>query len=155
VRTLVYKRTHKGDPDKKGRFGIKDCLGGIRSWDFEAVIGIGGIGSRAIAQGINGKVNWIGIDPQKGAIHGRGPLVTFKHFVLYDGKGVKVGKQARTLAQRMYSPNAPRFLFNDNFKKVEQAEIDRLLKMAKTAKPSVGTPRRQSRAKSACGPKHC
>jgi len=24
-RTLVYKRTHSGDPDPAGRFGIHDC----------------------------------------------------------------------------------------------------------------------------------
>ena len=39
MRTLIYKRTHPGDPDAKGRFGIYDCMGRVRAWDFEAVIG--------------------------------------------------------------------------------------------------------------------
>ena len=42
MRTLIYKRTHPGDPDEKGRFGICDCMGRVRAWDFEAVIGVGG-----------------------------------------------------------------------------------------------------------------
>lgn len=82
MKTLVYKRTHIGDPDENGILGINDCLGRIRSCDFEAAIGIGGTSSHPRAVRINGKVNWIGIGSQKGAIHGRGPLVTFDHFVL-------------------------------------------------------------------------
>jgi hypothetical protein len=30
MRTLVYTRTHKGDPDKTGCFGIWDCMGKLR-----------------------------------------------------------------------------------------------------------------------------
>ena len=40
MQTLIYKRTHKGDPDKQGRFGIHDCMGRVRSRDFDAVIGM-------------------------------------------------------------------------------------------------------------------
>ena len=44
-RTLIYKRTHTGDPDPKaGVFGNNDCMGTVRKRDFDAVIGIGGIG---------------------------------------------------------------------------------------------------------------
>jgi hypothetical protein len=44
MRTLVYKRTHNGDPDAEGRFGIHDCMGQVRSYGYEAVIGVGGVG---------------------------------------------------------------------------------------------------------------
>lgn len=44
MRTLIYKRTHPGDPDETGRFGIHDCMGKVRSWQFDAVVGEGGIG---------------------------------------------------------------------------------------------------------------
>jgi len=27
TRVLVYKRTHHGDPDHYGQFGINDCMG--------------------------------------------------------------------------------------------------------------------------------
>jgi hypothetical protein len=32
MRTLIYKRTHPGNPDRKGRFGIEDwmCRGAAR-----------------------------------------------------------------------------------------------------------------------------
>jgi hypothetical protein len=43
MRTLIYKRTHPGDPDTTGRFGVCDCMGRVRTWDFEAVIGVGGL----------------------------------------------------------------------------------------------------------------
>jgi hypothetical protein len=48
-RILVYKRTHNGDPDQNGCFGAEDCMGMVRERHFDAVIGIGGIGGRAIA----------------------------------------------------------------------------------------------------------
>lgn len=153
TRTLVYKRTHKGDPDRKGRFGIEDCMGRIRKIAFDAVIGIGGIGSEAKTEGIGGKVNWIGIGSRKKPlIGGRGPLVTFDHFVLFEEKGRDFRVAAPTLARRMYSRKAPRFLFDD-FNGAEHGEIGCLLKMAKTSPPSTGTPRRSSKRRcSKCCP---
>jgi hypothetical protein len=149
VRTFIYKRTHKGDPDKKGRFGINDCMGRDRNFDFDAVIGVGGVGIQAKAAGIDRKVNWIGVGSRKEPPHGRrGSLVTFDHFVLFEEKGKKFRAIAPILARRMYSTNGPRFLFNDDLTEVEQREIDRLLAMAKTKPPSAGTPRPQSHARS-------
>ena len=57
MRTLIYKRTHIGDPDATGCFGIRDCMGSVRSHDFNAVIGVGGIGREPESYGIAGKVN--------------------------------------------------------------------------------------------------
>jgi hypothetical protein len=45
MRTLVYKRTHESDPDERGWFGCRDCLGRVRWLPFEAVIGVGGWGA--------------------------------------------------------------------------------------------------------------
>jgi hypothetical protein len=39
MRILTYKRTHVGDPDQDGRFGIYDCMGRVRNYPFDAVIG--------------------------------------------------------------------------------------------------------------------
>src|ERR1700694_1021326 len=136
-RTLIYKRTHKGDPDNEGRFGINDCMGSVRCRDFDSVIGIGGIGGQARAHGIDGKVNWIGIGSRKGPTTGknRGPLVTFDHFVIFEEKGQNFRAVAPNLAQRMYSKNV-RVL--SRFDHAEQGEIDRILRMAKSAPPSAG-----------------
>ena len=80
MRTLVYKRTHNGDPDALGQFGIHDCMGSVRAREYDAVIGIGGIGDEPKKQGIAGKINWIGVGPQKFGKPDR-PLVTFVRFL--------------------------------------------------------------------------
>ena len=35
MRILTYKRTHTGDPDPSGRFGIYDCMGHVRDYDCD------------------------------------------------------------------------------------------------------------------------
>jgi hypothetical protein len=94
MRTLIYKRTHNGDPDKTGQFGIHDCMGRVRTWAFDAVIGVGGMGAEPRSHGLNGKVNWIGIGPHKTRPAKRGPVVTFDHFVLYGSDGPDFEKLA-------------------------------------------------------------
>jgi hypothetical protein len=139
MRTFVYKRTHKGDPDSQGRFGIEDCMGRLRRCDFDAVIGIGGICTWARDRGISRKVNWIGIGPRKKTLpRRRGPLVTFDHFVLLEEKGADFQEIAPTLAARLYLPKAARFLFSDDFNENEKAEVSRILSLAEAAPPSTG-----------------
>lgn len=143
MRTLIYKRTHKGDPDKNGCFGVWDCMGRVRNRRFDAVIGVGGIGSQATAQGIARKVNWIGIGAhRKTSIGDRGPQITFDHFALYEAKGKKLRSIAPILARRFYAMNGPRLLFSDKLNDAEQAEIKCLLELAKTAPPSKERARR-------------
>jgi hypothetical protein len=58
MRTLIYKRTHTGDPDPEtGVFGNNDCMGEVRCWDFDAVIGIGGIGEEPRRYGHSRQTN--------------------------------------------------------------------------------------------------
>lgn len=85
MRTLIYKRTHPGDPDAEGRFGIHGCMGRVRNRDFEAVIGVGGIGAEPRSHEINGKVTWIGIGPHRRAgDDARAPVITFDRFLLFE-----------------------------------------------------------------------
>ena len=49
MKVLVYKRTHNGDPDANGCFGAYDCMGTVRDRQYDAVIGVGGIGPEAQA----------------------------------------------------------------------------------------------------------
>jgi hypothetical protein len=134
-RTLIYKRTHTGDPDPGGRFGINGCMGRVRAWDFEAVIGVGGMGPEPTSHSIDGRVTWIGIGPRRsvGRDH-RGPLVTFDHFLLMDATGPEFAQYAPRLAARIYSRNirATVTLVSD----VERAEVVRLLRLARRAPPS-------------------
>ena len=56
MRTLIYKRTHSGDPDpESGVFGNNDCMGRVKGWQYDAVIGIGGIGQEPTRYGIAGR----------------------------------------------------------------------------------------------------
>ncbi len=138
MQTLVYKRTHKHDPDSLGRFGIQDCMGQLRSSEFDAVIGIGGICLRAQTEGISRKLNWIGIGPRKQWIGGmRGPLVTFDHFLLFEDDGANFEALAPALAHRLYFSKAPRFLFSGKLNRTEQEEVKRILKRAEAAPPSA------------------
>lgn len=132
MRTLIYKRTHNGDPDATGQFGIYDCMGRVRGWDFEAVIGIGGFGPEPRALGLGGKVNWVGIGPHKRAVAGkRGPVVTFDIFVFYGSDGPSFEKLAPQLSQRMYSRNVRALM--RHLSAEEQREVDRILAKAKRA----------------------
>jgi hypothetical protein len=81
--TLIYKRTHSGDPDPEtGAFGNRNCMGKIRGWSFNAVIGIGGVGRQAQRHYLDGRLAWIGVGARKdGDPHC--PLVTFDHFLHY------------------------------------------------------------------------
>ena len=139
MRTLVYKRTHDGDPDAFGRFGAGDCMKQIRGYTYEAVIGIGALTTTARKAGIDGKVNWIGIGPHKTPITNlKGPLVTFDHFYRPTGdKVLNVRDVAPLLAERFYKKHPARFLLK-NVSDGEQAEIESLLMLAKNAPPSIG-----------------
>ena len=137
MRTLIYKRTHHGDPDESGQFGIHDCMGRVRAWDFAAVIGVGGVGAEPTSHGLDGKVNWIGIGPHKRRVPGkRGPLVTYDHFLFLGSSGPDFEVLAPRLAERIYSRNV-RVVMN-GLDSGEQEEVLAILELAKGAPPSCG-----------------
>lgn len=136
MRTLVYKRTHHGDPNRDGHFGIHDCMGQVRSWDFEAVIGVGGLGAEPTRHGIEGKVNWIGIGPRVLGESRRGPILGFAHFLFLGSDGPHFLDLAPRLANRIYRDNI-RVLMNGVDRR-EQSEIAKLLRMARSAPASKG-----------------
>jgi hypothetical protein len=144
MRTLIYKRTHHGDPDVTGQFGIYDCMGRVRAWNFEAVIGVGGVGAAPTSRGLGGKVNWIGIGPHKRAAAGRrAPIVTFDHFLFLGSKGPEFETLAPHLAERIYLKNVRALM--KGLTPEEQAEVDKILALAKRAPPSsAGKPARAS-----------
>lgn len=139
MRTLIYKRTHHGDPDAEGRFGIHGCMGRVRTWAFEAVIGVGGKRPWPEWKELAGRVNWIGIGPRRtGDTDKRGfPVLVFEHFKLFrrDGtRGPKLAKVAPQLAGRIYATNVR--VLMDDLDEVERAEVDAILARAKNAPPS-------------------
>jgi len=142
MRTLIYKRTHSGDPDPvTGVFGNYNCMGTVRGWGFDAVIGIGGVGREPARKGIAGKLTWIGIgkheksvDPRRSFVTPSCPLVMFDHFLYYGQEGPSLEKRAPALARRMYNRNVRTLM--DSLTPEEQKEVKKILDLARHAPPS-------------------
>lgn len=126
MRILTYKRTHTGDPGENGIFGERDCMGFIRNWNYDAVVGIGVLNPWAGDEGISGKVTWVGVGPVRIKNEGRGDTIKFEQFVLLDEKGPDFAKLAPNLAERFYKRNARTILHS--YSKVEKDEVIRLIK---------------------------
>lgn len=161
MRTLIYKRTHSGDPDSKtGVFGCNNCMKTVRGWGFNAVIGIGGAGREPVCEGIAGKLTWIGIgknetisDPSRSFVTSSCPLVTFDHFLYYGEQGPLLKNIAPTLASRMLYGNNVRTLM-DSLSYEEQREVEKILDLATDAPPSRQLTKRRLRDTSGkCRPK--
>jgi hypothetical protein len=146
MRVLVYKRTHSGDPDTNGVFGVNDCMGMVRRRVYDAVIGVGGIGSEAVDEGIAGKVTWVGIGPHKTFVRGkRGPEVTFDHFLYHGINGPDFREKAPVLAERMYAHNIRSII--EGLTAKELAEAMAIVQLAADALPSPGLAVAKRRAK--------
>lgn len=148
MRTLIYKMTHSGDPDPEtGEWGCNNCMGPVRAWGFDAVIGIGGTGPGPVREGISHKLTWIGMGKHETIIDPSRPrcqLVTFDHFVPYEEQGPLLRNIAPRLASRMYKKNAPRHIM-DSLSFEEQREIEQILDLARDAPPSFQLNGRDSR----------
>jgi hypothetical protein len=150
MRILIYKRTHRGDPDQKGRFGINTCMGSVRALEYDAVIGIGAMTSEAQSHGIHGRINWIGVGPKKDwsasamRIDPRGPQVRFEEFALWEDAGPPLQADAPLLARRFYEKKA-RYVLT-GLSSEEQKEAESILKL-------IGKFRgRASSSKTQCSP---
>ena len=129
-------------------------MGGVRAYDFDAVIGVGGIGPEPMSHGLEDKVNWIGIGPHKSDLRdGRGPLVTFDHFVLYESAGPRFSDLAPRLARRLYERNVRVVLHDlDSF---ELAEVARILARARHATASSAGHTNRTTIHRKAGKCHC
>jgi hypothetical protein len=115
-------------------------MGRVRSWDFDAVIGVGGIGAKSSSHGLEKKINWVGIGPRKQPrVRGRGPVVAFDRFILFEEQGPDFASLAPRLARRLFRDNV-RVLLRD-VDAEESKEIQRILKLAAKAEPSMALTR--------------
>lgn len=152
IRTLIYKRTHSGDPDPvRGLFGNHNCMGTVRGWAYDAVIGIGGIGPEPNRNRIAGKLTWIGIGPHKvfdDPTKPRSPRVTFDHFRYYGERGPLLEVVYPMLARRMYKRNV-RVLIHSagrstSYQTVElDSDVEKILQLAKRSPSSSNLHRRE------------
>jgi hypothetical protein len=151
LNTLVYKRTHKGDPDQSGRFGIHDCMGRVRSWAFDSVIGVGGRSPDHGHEDIALKVNWVGIGSFKSDVGLRGPLVQFQCFVRPEEAGPELKTLAPHLFQYMFVEKHVRAVLSQNLGQGLQHEIQGILRWAlEQPKLSQGISERTSLTKRKC-----
>ena len=155
MRILTYKRTHMGDPDQNGRFGIHDCMGRVRGYTFDAVIGIGGIGSEPHSYHIDRKINWVGITPHKRQHSIGDPLeITFENFLLLEEYGPPLESLAPLLAKRMYDHGARLLLdgYTDAEFKEARAILDWSLKQKLPKAFSLANAKGKRGCKSKCRP---
>lgn len=142
MRILTYKRTHTGDPDARGRFGVNDCMGKVRSFKYDAVIGVGGTGNEPRIEGIDGKITWVGVTPKrtKKPTDYRAHVVEFAHFILLDQEGPLLSEMAPALAKRLFLGR--RFIL-DKYSAIEHREAQRIIEWALTINTVLPVKRRR------------
>lgn len=160
MRTLIYKRTHSGDPDPTvGVFGNHDCMGSVKGWRYDAVIGIGGIGPEPISEGIAGRLTWVGIGPHKvynNPSKPDNPRVTFDHFWYLGTEGPLLEDAYPALAKRLYEKNVRVMIHitpetSAGRQAVLHKDVSRILQRAMAARPSGKSVTTKTRkAASAC-----
>ncbi len=128
TKTLIYKRTHRGDPDDRGIFGVHDCMGSVRGWRFDSAIGVGGSNPDPGHKDIAGKVTWIGIDPEVVGKTLRGPVLRFNWFRRFDEIGPELKILAPSLFAHMFVDRHVRALLSQNLQDVEKEEVIGILR---------------------------
>ena len=137
MNTVIYKRTHTGDPEESGVFGIHDCMGRIRDWNYDAVIGVGGKRPWPGDEGIALKINWVGVNPDKKKFPPakRGPRVSFDRFVLDNEKGKPLKTLGPKLFKYMFEDHPYiRHVMSESLPRGTQKEITKILKRARKPK---------------------
>ena len=136
MRILIYKRTHKHDPNPEGIFGNEDCMGRVRNWNYDAVIGIGGNAPRKQDADIKHKINWIGLEPKKvPSPKKRGDIVVFSHFKLYEEQGINIKDNFPNLFEYMYG-SRKRFDMSSDLPENVFEEVKTIIDSIKDSPPS-------------------
>lgn len=155
-RVLIYKRNHTGDPDSNGTFGCDDCMGKIRGYRYDAVIGIGVSRPWPEFEGIADRITWVGVGPRRVGTHKAraAPVIRFDRWHVSDAKGKDLRSFAPRLAEYFYSKHR-RYFFSDGLSDEIQQDIERILKLAGPQKANVfrEDPRRIVECRLRCPPK--
>lgn len=127
---LIYKRTHPGDPDGFGRFGNEDCMGRVRNYRYDFVIGVGGTSGEPRSHRLDRKINWVGRWPKR-RVHpwprARGDLIEFSpgDYLVMEEHGPLLQSVSRLLATRVFGTRN-RFL-NRSLSQTERREAARVV----------------------------
>jgi hypothetical protein len=156
---LVYKRTHKGDPGDNGLFGESTCMGQVRDWPYDAVIGIGGKRPWPEDKDIALKVNWVGVTPNRipnpkyGMTDQGKSWVGFDRFRLLDELGPNLKEIAPLLYNHMYVEHQRRFRMSYSLPDDIYGELINILKLADGYPTSKGILEKKSEV--TCGKRRC
>lgn len=157
TKILIYKRTHDGDPDTSGCFGIEDCMGRVRSFGFDGVIGVGGVSAWPVSQGLDRKINWLGRHPQpvpSPKPRARAPALQFNasDFALFEHFGPQLFSLSPALARHVYGSRLRYFVVapGDAF----YADACNIITALLSASPNPKQRRYKSSAKKGCRPNH-
>jgi hypothetical protein len=132
--TLVYKMTHIGDPDSDlGFWGVEGCMGKVRGYGFDAVIGIGGRSWWTNQTSRAGEIVWIGLDPEIVTQAKHGPVLRFAHFRYFREGELMLKTIAPSLEKAMRNC---RFMLY-GFSPTQEQEIAKIRKRAYKAEPSA------------------
>ena len=111
-------------------------MGRVRSLEYDAVIGVGGIGAEPRSLGIDGKITWVGIHPRKTNGGWRvGPIVRFERFILFDASGPDLRALAPHLANRIYLGKV-RYIVK-GYSSKEQSDAEEIVRWALDATAGV------------------
>jgi hypothetical protein len=132
--TLVYKMTHRGDPDSDlGFWGVEDCMGQVRRYGFDAVIGIGGRSWWTNQTNRTGEIVWIGLGPETVDQGKRGPVLRFAHFRYFREGELMLRAIAPNLEKSMHKRRFRLY----GFSQIQEQEIAQIRKLANKAGPSA------------------
>jgi len=143
TRTLIYKMVALKDPDhERGIFGLPDekldCMGRVRGYEFDSVVGIGGDGKDAQRSGIARRLVWVGKGRERENWSLRGPTLRFKHFRYFGEEGKHLGERYKALAAYMYMNSKHFVVFDlDHTDESIRTEIGDILRDAESAPSSV------------------
>lgn len=122
-KVLIYKMTHEGDPNDEDQiWGETNCMGKVRTFGFDIVIGIGGHGDLPKKQGIAGRVIWIGRQPKQINSTWPYPVIQFGTMRYLGSSGPLLSRMSPNLAKVM-----SRVRFKMNFTKETRKDILQLL----------------------------
>lgn len=123
TKVLVYKMTHEGDPNDDDQiWGETNCMGVVRTFGFDIVIGIGGHGYRPEKEGIAGRVVWVGRKPKRINSTWDQPVIHFEAMQYFGSSGPFLSELAPNLAQAMSKAR-----FKMNFTKEVHKDVMRVL----------------------------
>ena len=107
-------------------------MGRVRARKYDAVIGVGGLSSEPQLLGIDGRVTWVGVGPNRSdgvPVGYRGPIVEFERFELFDQSGPKLQSIAPALARHLFGVHR-RVIMSDGLNDTIQREITKILALA-------------------------